>query len=65
MEDLLAQLSDFGVKAMEQTGLPVFLLAMLFSLLSSLFTAYLYVVFYKDRASGTSRMGSYAGCNRI
>jgi hypothetical protein len=52
-QELLEQLSDFGVKGMEQTGLPVFVLAMGFSLLSALFVAYLYSVFYKSRASGS------------
>lgn len=52
-EDLLKQIGDFGVRGMEQTGLPVFLIAMASSLLSGLFVAYLYAVFYKGRASGT------------
>lgn len=51
--ELLKQLSDFGTRGMEETGLLVFLIAMTFSLLSSLFVAYLYVVFYKSRASGS------------
>ncbi len=52
-EEILEQLTDFGAKGMEQTGLPVFLIAMAMSLVSALFVAYLYGVFYKSRASGS------------
>ncbi len=53
LKEILRQISDFGVKGMEQTGFPVFVLALLFSLLSSFFVAYLYVVFFQGRSTGT------------
>ncbi len=52
-QELVELVSDFGTQGMEQTGLPVFLIAMLMSLVSALFVAYLYGVFYKSRASGS------------
>ncbi len=52
-EELIEQLTDFGVTGMEQTGLPAFVIAMLASLACALFVAYLYSVFYKSRASGS------------
>lgn len=53
LQELFEQLTDFSVKGMEQTGFPVFLIAMGLSLVSALFVAYLYGVFYKSRASGS------------
>ena len=52
-EELIEQLTDFGVQGMEQTGLPAFVIAMFASLVCALFVAYLYSVFYKSRASGS------------
>ncbi|MEM7309520.1 MAG: DUF4956 domain-containing protein [Planctomycetota bacterium] len=53
LQEWLKSISDFGVRSMEETGLPAFLLALGISLLSALFVAYLYVVFYRSRAAGT------------
>lgn len=52
-EEFLSQISDFGGKGMEKTGLPVFLIFMAFSLLSSFFISYLYVVFFRSRTTGS------------
>jgi len=49
----LEQLSDFGSTSMEQTGLPVFLLALGASLGSSFLISHLYVVFRGDRSTGS------------
>ncbi len=50
----LEQLSDFNVQVGEQTGLVLWGLAMLMSLLSALFASYLYGVFYQTRSAGSS-----------
>jgi len=52
-KEVLKQLSDFGVKGMDETGLPVFLISMAFSLLSSFLISYLYVVFFRSRTTGS------------
>lgn len=53
LREWIEQLSDFSVKGMEKTGLPVFLVAMGFSLMSALFVGYLYLYFYERRATGS------------
>lgn len=52
-EELIAELSDFGTRGIQETGLVVHLIALLLSLVSSLFVSWLYVVFFKSRATGS------------
>ncbi len=53
MEELFVNLSGFGSKKMEDIGFPSFLLLMLISFVSALFISFLYVKFYRSRASGS------------
>lgn len=48
-----ANLSGFGSQKMEEIGLAPFLMVMGISLLCSLFISFLYVKFYKSRATGS------------
>ncbi len=59
MEELIKQLTDFGERGLAQTGLPVLALAMAVSLVSSLFIAHLYRVFYQSRAIGSGVQKSF------
>jgi len=52
-KDWLETFSDFHQTGMQETGLPVFLVAIAVSLASSVFIAYLYDVFYRSRATGS------------
>ena len=52
-KEWLKTFSDFHQTGMQETGLPVFLVAMAVSLASSFFVAYLYDVFYRSRATGS------------
>ncbi len=52
-KELARQVTDFSAKGMEETGLPMFVIALAFSVLSAVFVSYLYVVFYRSRASGS------------
>lgn len=51
--EIVEAFSNFGADGLERTGLLLFLIALVLSVLSSLFVSYLYVVFYKSRASGS------------
>ena len=53
MKDFLKQLTEFGSAGMEEVGLPMFLVAMSFSLATSFFISYLYVVFFRSRTTGS------------
>lgn len=51
--DLLDTLIRFPNRSMEDLGVPFLLLLMLISLGSAFFTSYLYVTFYRSRATGS------------
>ncbi|MDG1498956.1 MAG: DUF4956 domain-containing protein [Planctomycetota bacterium] len=53
MREFLKQLSEFGSASMEEVGLSMFLVAMAFSLATSFFISYLYVVFFRSRTTGS------------
>ena len=53
MKDFLKQLTEFGSTGMEEVGLPMFLVAIAFSLATSFFMYYLYVVFFRSRTTGS------------
>ena len=53
LQELIERFGDFGAVGMEQTGIPVFLLALGFSLASALFVSYLYRVFCASRVTGS------------
>jgi hypothetical protein len=53
MKDFLKQLTEFGTAGMEEVGLPMFIVAMAFSLGTSFFISYLYVVFFRSRTTGS------------
>jgi hypothetical protein len=53
MIDFFKQLTEFRSIGMEEVGLPMLLVAMAFSLGTSFFISYLYVVFFRSRTTGS------------
>ena len=59
MDDILQKLTEFGREGLEQTGLAFLALAMVVSLVASLFITHLYRVFYQARAIGSGVQKSF------
>lgn len=53
LKQLLTSLSGFGTQRMEDIGILPFLIVMIVSLLCALFISFLYLRFYKSRATGS------------
>ncbi|MHC4892922.1 MAG: DUF4956 domain-containing protein [Planctomycetota bacterium] len=53
LKGLLKDLSDFGAKGLEETGVPAFVLAIGFSLGSAFYVSWLYRTFFGSRATGS------------
>ena len=59
MDETLQKLTEFGREGLEQTGLAFLALAMVVSLVASLFITHLYRVFYQARAIGSGVQKSF------
>jgi hypothetical protein len=59
ISELLASLSEIGNQEMQEIGLLPFLAVLVVALLASMFIAYLYLIFYSSRATGSHIQRSF------